>query len=244
MIGFLVRRFSVLATAILAATLAAACAYQSGDEANPFTRKFTWFSFVGGDDVRAACRPGASDRFRLIYNGIWLEQVRIYEVNGGAAPTLHERVIVPDQLTELSLSDPFAPWRGVTASLTLHDEEYAALLRTLAESGAYTSPAETLTLRSDDFYWTAASCHGGAFHLTAWRYPSDGFNHLTFAAWLNGFDRTGIPFNPPRPWWQPGTDISAPKTLDRTAGPERTGQQTLPWTIGIAQDRMVDVIVF
>lgn len=239
-----VRRSVPIFAVIALVMLVTGCAYQAGDEANPLTRKFTWFSFVGGDDIRADCKPGAPDRFRLIYNGIWLEQVRVYQVRGGATPILDERVIAPDQLTELSLGDPLAPWRGVTASVTLRSDEYAALLQTLTKSGAYTSPAETLTLRSDDFYWTAASCHDGAFHLTAWRYPSDGFSHITFPAWLMALDRTGVPVNPPRPWWQPGTDPNAPKTLDRIAGPGRTGQETLPWTLGIAQDHVVDVIVF
>ena len=143
-------------------------------------------------------------------------------------------MIAPSQLTELSLGDPLAPWRGVTASATVRSDEYAALLQALDRSGAYISPSDTLTLRSDDFYWTAASCHDGVFHLTAWVYPSDGFAHLTFPAWLTALDRTGIPFNPPRPWWEPGADPNPPKALDRTSGPGRMGQTMLPWTIGIA----------
>lgn len=238
------RRLVPLTAAIVPVMLITGCTYQAGDEANPLTRKFTWFSFVGGDDIRAECRPGAPDRFRLIYNGIWLEQVRVYQIRGGAAPVLDQRVIAPGQLTELWLGDPLAPWRGVTASTAVRSDEYAALLAALDRSGAYTSPSATLTLRSDDFYWTAASCHDGAFHLTAWVYPSDGFSHLTFPAWLTALDRTGIPFNPPRPWWEPGTDPNAPKTLDRSSGPIRSGPEALPWTLGIAQDRLVDVVVF
>ena len=30
---------------------------------DPLTRKFHWFSYVAGDDIRATCRPGDPDRF-------------------------------------------------------------------------------------------------------------------------------------------------------------------------------------
>ena len=46
----------------------------------PIVRSFNWFAYVGGDDIRAACRPGGRNRVRLIYNALWEEQVRTYEI--------------------------------------------------------------------------------------------------------------------------------------------------------------------
>jgi len=46
----------------------------------PIVRSFNWFSYVGGDDIRSACEPGGRNRVRLIYNALWEEQVRAYDV--------------------------------------------------------------------------------------------------------------------------------------------------------------------
>jgi hypothetical protein len=46
----------------------------------PVVRSFNWFSYVGGDDIRSACQPGGRNRVRLVYNGLWDEQVRVYDV--------------------------------------------------------------------------------------------------------------------------------------------------------------------
>src|SRR5437762_456402 len=46
----------------------------------PIVRSFNWFSYVGGDDIRAACGKDGRDRLRLVYNAIYDEQVRTYEI--------------------------------------------------------------------------------------------------------------------------------------------------------------------
>jgi hypothetical protein len=60
----------------------AGCAYH-GSFDDPIQRRFQWFSFIGGDDIKAACRPGSSasiDRYRFVYNGRYAEQLRAYEL--------------------------------------------------------------------------------------------------------------------------------------------------------------------
>src|SRR4051812_9607683 len=86
----------------------------------PIVRSLNWFSYVGGDDIRAACRTGERSRVRLVYNALWEEQVRTYELflqpDGTAG--LNMGVLV-DQgaATNVSslligqLSDVTAPWR-------------------------------------------------------------------------------------------------------------------------------------
>ena len=223
----------------------AACGYAPGDIGNPLARKVTWFSFVAGDDVRTACRPGAPDQFRIVYNGVWAEQVRIYEIGFGGPHQLDQRVIGAGRVDELSISDPLLAWRGTSASLTLSAEEYATLLRDLDQSGAYRSPDTTLTLAGNDFYWVAATCHEGAFHLTAWLYPSDGFSRATFPTWLIALDKTGVPFNPPRPWTEVGTGFAGTGGAYGYAGnPARNIRPPGDWAFGIAQDRMVGRVDF
>jgi len=228
------------------ATLLGGCAYDSGDESSPFARKVTWFSFVGADDIRAACHAGAPDRFRIIYNGVWSEQVRIYEIGANGPRRMDERVIGTPGVDEFGIHDLLAPWRGITGSVTLSDSEYATLLRDLGQSGAYRSPDSTLTLAGNDFYWVAASCHDGTFHLTAWRYPSEAFDHVTFGTWLVALDSTGVPFNPPRSWTEVPANTGGTGGMDGYSGPRPAKIVHGPgdWAFGIAQDRMVGQITF
>ena len=46
----------------------------------PIVRSFNWFSYVAGDDIRSACEPAGRNRVRLVYNAIWEEQVRAYDI--------------------------------------------------------------------------------------------------------------------------------------------------------------------
>jgi hypothetical protein len=236
------RAFGAIArpSAILALLLfLVACGYAPGDVANPLTRKFTWVSFLGGDDIRAGCVAGAPDRFRLIYNGVWREQARVYELGFSGPRSLDQRVIEPGQLFAISIADPLGPWRGSSATTVVALGAYDGLIAGLEQSGAFTSPTSTLTLKSTDFYWVASSCHAGTFHLTGWRYPSDAFGRLSFPQKLLALDTTRVPFNPPRPW----TEVaSAP--LGTADNPARGGRGTTDWSIGIANDQLVDQAIF
>ena len=231
------RCLALLAVVALAAV--SACSYEGGGINNPLTRKFEWLSYLAGDDIRAACASGAPDRFRVIYNGVWKEQVRVYELGLTGPHQLDVHVIGPGNLLSIMAEDPLAPWRGTNAAVPLTDEQYGTLTRNLASSGAYASPQQALTLSSTDFYWTVASCHAGTFHLTAWLYPSEAFNRLTFPQWLQALDRTGIPFNPPRPW----TEVAS-TPLGTADNPVRGSRAATTWTIGIVQDHLVDQVVF
>ena len=213
-----------------------ACTYAPGDVANPLTRKFTWLSFLGGDDIRAACAAGAPDRFRLIYNGTWRTQVRIYELGFAGPRTLEERVIGPGELFEISFENPLAPWRGATSTITLPPDRYDQLVRRLGQSGAFRTPSSTLTLHSTAYYWVAATCHGGMFHLTGWLYPSVAFSQMTFPQELQAVDRSKVPFS------IPGPAVTPP--LGTADNPARGSHSATNWSIGIAQDRLVDQVIF
>ena len=74
--------------------LLAGCAYHGSSASNldnPAVQKFAWFSFLDGNDLREACAalgPKAPARYRLVYNGQYEKQLRIYEIeaqpSGGA----------------------------------------------------------------------------------------------------------------------------------------------------------------
>src|SRR5438105_4793936 len=65
-------------TLAMASTASAQRADRNVDQ--PIVRSLNWFSYVAAEDIRAACRPGGRSRLRLIYNALWEEQVRAYEL--------------------------------------------------------------------------------------------------------------------------------------------------------------------
>jgi hypothetical protein len=186
-----------LTLGLLALLAVGACAYHGDQIGNPFVRRFQWFSYVGGDDIRAACAAGAADRYRLVYNGFWEEQVRIYELGLSGPLELDQRTLDGLDLSDVSSDDLAAPWRGQTARATLGPAQYDQLIAAFRASGLFEPPPIGLLLPSDGFYWTAVGCRQGRFYYNAWLYPSDRFAGLVFPRLLLAFDRTGVPFNSP-----------------------------------------------
>ena len=73
-------RFGALAMLVLAG----GCSYQLGGIGNPITRKFQYFSYLDGEDIRRDCVAGAPARYRLVYNANYNEQVRAYDLRRNA----------------------------------------------------------------------------------------------------------------------------------------------------------------
>ena len=65
-----------LAALILLSISLAACQY-AGKSANPMARNFTWFDYLGAENLKAACGQGASDRLRFIDKPIFDTQIRL-----------------------------------------------------------------------------------------------------------------------------------------------------------------------
>jgi hypothetical protein len=107
-------------------------AYSVGEIDNPLTQRITWFSYLGGSDIAEACGRGAGERYRIIYNGRYEEQLRSYEVTvHGDSADLVVRVREQANLTELSTADLLAPWRWRKAVAL--PPELAELRRHLAD---------------------------------------------------------------------------------------------------------------
>ncbi len=183
---------------VVLSVLLSGCSYDGGDLGNPIDRRFEWFSFVGGDDIRTACVPGAPDRYRLIYTALYDEQVRVYEVDS-ASRVLTEQVLRPANLARFNLDDIASLWEPVTAKVPLSTDDYKALQNSLNVSGVYAPPPVGLDLPSHSYNWTAAFCHQGQYGFTGWLYPSPAFDKLTFNRWLFDHDKTGIAIDNPAP---------------------------------------------
>ena len=208
------RLFRWPAAALVAVLLAAGCA-SLGASDNPVLSSLGWFDFLNGSDIREACGAAAGDRFRLVYNAVWGEQVRIYEVvvpgNGGAA-TLTARVRFPERLSAMDLTDPLQLYRGKTSTVALAPQDVDELVQRLRQSSYDDPPPAGLVLPSDGFYWVVSSCAHGIARFNAYVWPSRRFAAIAFADWLFARDRTDVPVAAPHP--------SAPRPPNRDARQE------------------------
>lgn len=174
----------------------AGCTYTGGDMGDPLTRKTHWFSYVAGDDIRASCQPGTPDRVRLVYNGRYDRQLRLYEVDS-LRRLVSVKVVSPGNAAQLSGDDLLGPWRAVEAKTQLDEAGYAALAQSFDAAGVFGPPAVGRDLPSHGYHWAAASCKDGRFVFTGWAYPQTDLMALPFVAPLLAADTTGIAVNPP-----------------------------------------------
>lgn len=196
--------------ALLAAGLAG-CTYRGPVDDDPLRRRFTWFSYLNADDLRQRCRPDRPPLYRFVYNGVYIQQVRSYDIepdpSAAARSTLRVRVIGPADLSEVGIrprfstviEDLMAPWKGTIATVPLSDADLGRLDDRLTASGFFQPAPTGLYLRGEDFFWIAAACIDGNFHFHAWKWPQQAFQRATFPALLLDWDPTGQPLNPPRP---------------------------------------------
>lgn len=205
----MISRWAVL----VAAGGLAACAY-SGDFDNPVTRKFSYFSYLNGDDLRAECAQGGNEKYRLVYNAVYGEQVRHYEVGLDESKQLRQvsRVVGAPHIGDaLAADDLMAPWRGAKAEAPLNIDVGRALVDALRADGLFAPSPKGLELPSDGYWWLAMGCKDGRFYFNAWLYPDAGAQKLTFPAKLYAQDTTGITPAPPRlepyPAYPPLPDI-------------------------------------
>lgn len=203
---------------LLAATVVLqACTY-AGSNDNPILRKFTWFSYVGGDDIRRDCRPGQFDKHRLIYNATWDEQVRAYDLvqsASGEGALLFQTVFKGGSLGIVELLNPYAgPWGGVHTDRKIDEAQYRALRLAIERSGLGQPSPAGLRLHSQSFYWVALGCVGGQFFFNAWDAP-DRIKAVVFDRPLFALDNTGVPVNPVHPYdWSARMDIETYRGTD------------------------------
>ena len=169
-----------------------AFAFHGGDIGNPLERKASWFSYVGGDDMRASCSAGSPDRFRVVYNGVWGQQLRMYEADG-VRRIVDVKVTREGSLMHFTPDDILSPWQAAEAQSQLSPEAYDQLVGAFTTDGMFVPPNVGLDLPSRSYFWSAAWCKDGNFGFTAWKYPSSSFAALGFPALLLAQDTTGIP---------------------------------------------------
>jgi hypothetical protein len=194
------------ATFLGLAFVASSAAAQRADRKveQPIVRSFNWFTYVAGDDIHGACGTDGRNRLRLVYNAIYNEQVRVYEIylqpDGTAGMTVG---VLADQgdVSNLSIADPSDvtnPWRMKRGQHLLNPGQTRELMALLQQSAAFGPPRAGLRLPDVDFWWTVASCVNGAWGFQAYHYPTDGFANVKFAPKLFSWDPVPVAVNPPR----------------------------------------------
>ena len=188
-----------------AMVLAGCAAGGQGIQDNPAARKLTWFSYIKGEDMRERCVPGASDAYRFVYNAVYVEQVRTYDIETSPVPghmRMTARVTNKADLTTILIDpaqpDLLSPWRASKAQSDLPKIEVDRLKRAVLGDGLATRPAPSRSVSSIEFYWAVSACIDGQFHLNAWIWPNSDFDQAAFPKLLFAWDMTGIAINPPR----------------------------------------------
>jgi hypothetical protein len=197
---------TLAATVLVALGLAMPAQAQRPDRNvdQPIVRSFNWFSYVAGDEIRSACAPGGRSRLRLVYNAIWEEQVRTYEIflqPDGVAGVNIGVLAEQGRVTMLSIGAPgdvTGPWRMKRGQRVLDVAETRELLELLEASSAFGPPPNGLRLPDNDFWWTVASCRNGVWGFQAYHHPTDGFAKVRFAEKLFALDNVPVAVNRPR----------------------------------------------
>tara|TARA_R110000868_G_scaffold70902_1_gene208147 strand:- start:1458 stop:2168 length:711 start_codon:yes stop_codon:yes gene_type:complete len=192
---------SILMT-LLTVLAVAGCEY-AGPAGDPVSRNVGWFDYVGGESLKDACGPGASTRLRFVYNGIYDQQIRSYDVrelpNGrGAAMSAWARG-KGDLTRGVRFPNLLSPWQGERAESVMSVQAMADLRAALVRDRFASFKPVGMRLPSNEFYWAVTGCIDGRFHANAWMYPSERFRTLAFPAVLQASDRTGIEFRAARP---------------------------------------------
>lgn len=189
---------NIAATVLLAVFALAGCQY-AGPSGDPVARNFSWFDYVGAENLKAACGPGASDRLRFVYNGIYDEQIRSYDVRAlpgrrGASLSSWARG-TGDWTRGVPATNLLSPWRGQRVNSVIDPQTLANLKSALRDDRFTDFKPVGLRLPSNEFYWVVTGCLDGRFHANAWLHPTGRYKSLKFPAILLQQDKTGVEFN-------------------------------------------------
>ena len=181
--------------------LLASCTSDGGTN-NPIFRPFQWFSYANGDDIRANCEPGRNARYRMIYNAIYDEQVRTYDIlqiTTSESATQTTRAfrggINVDWL--LAAGGTSGPKATHESKEVISLKDLIAIEQALIKSGFEQPAIKGQILYSDEFYWIAMVCRDGNFKYYAWTDDNADIAKLPFREVLSKGDKTGVPFQEP-----------------------------------------------
>ncbi|MEX0583283.1 MAG: hypothetical protein WD185_06400 [Sneathiella sp.] len=182
------------------ATVLAACTADGGTS-NQVFRPFQWFSYANGDDIRENCAPGRNARYRMIYNAIYDQQVRSYDIlqiATSSSATQTTRAFRGGISVDWLLGSVGSGLDGTHESkVVISLDDLIAIEQALIASGFEKPAIDGQILHSDSFYWIAMVCRDGNFKYYAWNDENADVAKLPFREVLSKGDETGVPFLEP-----------------------------------------------
>lgn len=179
------------------------CSYQREIE-HPVMRKFTWFSYIAATDIQKRCDRSSGLEYRFVYNGVYDEQVRTYDISHVGADRYEIKTNVSDEVDISSISldlrrpDLFKPWRTKSSVTNVSINDIEMLTKTLKNIGFFNSSPPLRSFSSIEFYWIVSTCINGRFNQNGYFWPDEKFKTAQFPKLLHLWDFTDVPFNQPR----------------------------------------------
>lgn len=184
-----------LAALILLSISLAACQY-AGQSDNPLVRNFTWFDYLGAENLKAVCGQGVSDLLQFNYKPIFHTQIQSYDVPGlpggwGVSVSSWERG-VGDLTKGIAITDLSFSWRGTRVNAVLDPQSFANFMSAFRKDQFTGLKLIGLLLPSNEFKRVVAGCAGGRFHANAWRYATEKYKSLKFQGVSLEQDKAGV----------------------------------------------------
>jgi len=178
-------------TAVFVALVLASCATFTGTTDNPVERSFTWFSYVAGDDIKAACTATSRDA----------KQIRAYELKGieGGADFEARARNESGNVARFSFSNPLGPWELRRSEMRLTNVQASEIISALNHDATLAPSPAGQQLASNEFYWIIAACSAGSFQMSAFAQNKVDLSGLTFVPELLAYDETDVSFRKPKP---------------------------------------------
>ncbi|MSO65153.1 MAG: hypothetical protein EXQ85_05040 [Alphaproteobacteria bacterium] len=170
-----------------------------GPVSDPVGRAASWFDYAAGRDIERACALGTPDRLRFVYNAVYTEHVRTYDLTVGPDGASLLARAFSGTLGRVSGPEIFPDFAGRQAPAGLTQFEADQLFTAARLEGLGARPPVGSYLRSDAYYWVVAACRAGAFAFTAFTGPGGRLESLAFRPLLLAKDRTGVAVPVQRP---------------------------------------------
>ena len=122
-------------------------------------RQATWYSYLGGEDLRRACVAGAPDHLRFVYQGLYGRQVRGYELtraHGAEQAALRAQAWGAPALIDFDRNGP-SLGSPADAQVPVTALQWAAIEAALSSSGFDAAPPTGAFLRSDRYFWAVSA---------------------------------------------------------------------------------------
>lgn len=184
----------------VAAALTGCGQTSSGEISNYAERRWTWGSFISGEDIAKACTADSQGRYRFTRFANQAEQVRIYDLDV-AARTLRVRIMeqgIKSKNIKLGSGffEQFAPYDQTVSLASGAAQEIEQAL--ISDNFGNRPAQDGQMLLSRWHFWLVRGCRAGETRLRVWIHPDEDYKALTFPKALYALDPSGIDVNEPK----------------------------------------------